>query len=122
MGGGGHRGDVGDDGERPRQRRRGAEGPSGPGDWLGHAGLVSIVFCDGKGNSVSIVIVLLLTLGFTIHEDIVMEALVADHGARIYVDEDVVRCCQFGVDVVVQEEVALDVDVTINVDIAVDDI
>ena len=47
VGGGGHRGDVGDDGERPRQRRRGAEGPSGPGDWLGHAGLffvMAIVF------------------------------------------------------------------------------
>ena len=29
-------------------------------------------------------------------------------GTRIYVDEDVVRCCQFGVDVVVQDEVALD--------------
>ena len=43
VGGGGHRGDVGDDGERPRQRRRGAEGPSGPGDWLCHAGLVSRV-------------------------------------------------------------------------------
>ena len=44
VGGGGHRGDVGDDGERPRQRRRGAEGPSGPGDWLGHAGLLSRFF------------------------------------------------------------------------------
>ena len=107
MGGGGHRRDVGDDGERPHQRRGGAEGPSGPGDWLGHAGLVSIVFCDGKGNSVSIVIVLLLTLGFTIHEDIVMEVLVADHDTRIYVDEDVMRYCQFGVDVVVDCDVQL---------------
>ena len=78
VGGGGHRGDVGDDGERPRQRRRGAEGPSGPGDWLGHAGLV---FCDG--NCVSIMIVLLLTLGCIIHEHIVKEVLLADHGTRI---------------------------------------
>ena len=79
LGGGGHRGDVGDDGERPRQRRRGAEGPSGPGDWLGHAGLV---FCDG--NCVSIMIVLLLTLGcMMIHEHIVKEVLLADHGTRI---------------------------------------
>ena len=53
-------------------------------------------------------IMLVITLGFTIHEDIVMEVLVADHDTRIYVDEDVVRCCQFGVDVVVQDEVALD--------------
>ena len=67
-------------------------------------------------------IMLLLTLGCIIHEHIVKEVLLADHGTRIYVDEDVVRCCQFGVDVVVQEEVALDGDVTINVDIAVDDI
>ena len=52
-------------------------------------------------------IVLLLTLGCIIHEHIVKEELLAG-GTRIYVDEDVVRCCQFGVDVVVQDEVALD--------------
>ena len=56
-------------------------------------------------------IVLLLTLGCIIHEHIVKEELLAG-GTRIYVDEDVVRCCQFGVDVVVecdvQEKVVLD--------------